>query len=240
MIQNAEALTRNSPRSDAMPRFMSEKVQFWLLQGNLSAAKRWAREKEKQPELSLGEQIAIARVELAIKDAKRLDQTLRRLASLRSTTEEQGQSGLLIEILLIEALIHQVKRNHPDALRALTECVVLAEPEQYVRLFLDAGKSVFELLSMALDEGIAPEYVSSLIDAFKQDDTLKQPLVDPLSTRELEVLRLLNDGASNGAIAEKLVIAVGTVKRHTLKIYQKLGVSSRTQAIAKARELNIL
>jgi LuxR family maltose regulon positive regulatory protein len=93
---------------------------------------------------------------------------------------------------------------------------------------------------MALHEGITPDYVTRLINAFGQDDKSAQPLVEPLSKRELEVLSLLNAGASNGDIAEKLVIAVGTVKRHTLKIYQKLGVNSRTQAIAKARELNIL
>lgn len=240
LMQKAEELTRDSPRQDAMPRFMPEKVRFWLMQGNLPAAKRWAREKEKRVDLTVTEQIAIARVELATKDAQRLEQALGRLANLRSEVETQDQKGLLIEIWLLEALIHHAKRKPQDTLRALEECLIIGEPENYIRIFLDEGRPALELISMAVPEGIRPEYVSRLMDAFKKDHQLAQPLVEPLSARELEVLNLLNSGASNGEIAEKLVIAVGTVKRHTLKIYQKLGVKSRTQAITKARELNLL
>ena len=240
IMTNAEELTRRSPRQDALPRLMPEKVRFWLMQDNLSAAKRWAKGKEMHVGLTPREQIAIARVELAVKDARSLDAALRRLTNMSPEVERQGQNGLLMEMLVLEALVHQARRKPQDALRALEQSLVLGEPENYIRLFLDEGPFVFELLGMALKEGIAPEYVSRLMDAFNQDRKPAQPLVEPLSERELEVLGLLSTGASNGEIAEQLVIAVGTVKRHTLKIYQKLGVNSRTQAIAKARELNII
>lgn len=240
IMKHAEELTRNSPRRDAMPRFMIEKVRFWLLQGNLSAAMRWAREKEKQFALTEIEQIAIARVEWARREVKGLDKAQERLAGLRPEIEAQGRNGLLIQLLMLESLIHHTKKNQEMGMRALEECLALAEPENYVRMFLDEGKPMLELLGIALREGIAPEYARSLMEAFRHGEKPAQPLVEPLSERELEVLGWLNAGASNPEIAKRLVIATGTVKRHTLSIYQKLGVNSRTQAIARARELNLL
>lgn len=240
IMKQAEELTRNSPRRDAMPRFMIEKVRFWLLQGNLSAPARWAREREQQSALTEIQKIAIARVELARRNAEGLDKAQARLAGLRPEIEAQGRNGLLIQMLMLESLIHHAKKNPEMGMPALEECLALAEPEKYIRLFLDEGKPMLELLGLALREGIAPEYARALIEAFRHGDKPAQPLVEPLSERELEVLGLLNMGASNAVIAKRLVIAVGTVKRHTLSIYQKLGVNSRTQAIARARELNLL
>lgn len=236
-MRRAEELTRSSPRQDAMPLFMIEQVHLWLLQGNLSAATRWANGKEKQPELTASEQLAIARVGWARKQD--LARVLERLADIRSEIKKQGRNGLLIQILLLESLIHHAQKNPEMAMRALEECFALAEPENYVRMFLDEGKPMLELLGIASRQGIAPEYVRGLLDAFKQRDQRAQPLIEPLSERELEVLALLNLGASNAEIAKKLYIAVGTVKRHTSSIYQKLEVNSRTQAIARAKELGL-
>jgi LuxR family maltose regulon positive regulatory protein len=130
----------------------------------------------------------------------------------------------------------------------LARALTLAEPEGYVRIFVDEGAPMAALLRAAAQRGIAPSYVAGLLAAFPQAG--KQParqgepdalsLVEALSARELEILRLIAAGHSNQAIADTLVIAVSTVKRHINNIYGKLAVQSRTQALVRARELHLL
>ena len=111
-------------------------------------------------------------------------------------------------------------------------------------MFLDEGAPMMELLRQAGSRGVAPQYVSKLLSEFDRIPRTapipKQPLIEPLSERELQVLRLVAAGKSNLEIAAELVLAVGTVKAHNSNIYGKLGVRSRTQAVARARELNLL
>ena len=145
------------------------------------------------------------------------------------------------------------------ALLALTKCLTLAEPEGYVRVFLDEGVPMAELLRLGKRRGTWSEgrlgaYAEKLLALLEQEMKSQRPpaeqplsvpagpspLVEPLSERELEVLRLVADGLSNGEIAAPLFLAVGTVKAHVHNIYGKLGVQSRTQAIARARELSLL
>ena len=239
-IRTSEELARHSPRREAFSRLMPDKVRFWLLQGNLAAAARWAREKGGQADLTETEQIALARVWRAQGEPKKLESALQQLGQIRPNIQAQERNGRLVEILLIESLIYHAKERPAQALSALEQCLVLAEPEHYLRTFLDEGQPMLELLGLAAHEGIVPGYVKELMEAFMQGTKPAQPLVEPLSQRELDVLALLADGASNREIAEKLVIAVGTVKRHTLSIYQKLGINSRARAIVRARELNLL
>jgi LuxR family maltose regulon positive regulatory protein len=126
----------------------------------------------------------------------------------------------------------------------------MAEPEGYVRLFVGEGLPMEELLRQAANKGIAKDYVNSLLDAFKPQKAKVSPqptkshspsnLIEPLSAREIEVLKLLSNGATNQEIALNLVIAVTTAKKHVSNIIGKLGVSNRTQAVAKARELDLI
>jgi LuxR family maltose regulon positive regulatory protein len=113
-----------------------------------------------------------------------------------------------------------------------------------LRVFLDEGAPMADLLRHAGSGGIAPQYVARLLSEFDRGDAVaadsRQPLIEPLTDRERQVLRLLAQGFSNQAIAERLVIAVGTVKTHTASLYRKLGVSSRTQAVARATQLGLL
>jgi LuxR family maltose regulon positive regulatory protein len=131
-----------------------------------------------------------------------------------------------------------------QAIVALARALTLAEPEGYVRTFVEQGKPMAALLQKAASQGIAPEYVRRLLAAFPRPSAPPHPttqsLIEPLSDRELEVLCLVVDGLSNREIAEQLVITIGTTKWHINNIYGKLGVSHRGQAIARARELGLV
>jgi LuxR family maltose regulon positive regulatory protein len=123
----------------------------------------------------------------------------------------------------------------------------LAEPEGYVRVFVDEGEPVATLLIAGRQHfsAVSPTYVQELLDVLGHGSVQArrgepQPLVEPLTAREIDVLRLLALGLPNREIADRLVISLGTVKRHTGNIYGKLGVDNRTQAILRAQELGLL
>jgi LuxR family maltose regulon positive regulatory protein len=170
---------------------------------------------------------------------------------------------------LLQALLAAAQGNIEQALPPLQKALTLAEPEGYMRLFVDEGEPMAELLTRmnslrrAGDEGgRLNDYITTLLAAFptkmkashdsgkiKVDEEvtiihpsslISQPLVDPLSSRELELLRLVAAGQSNQEIAQELFLAIGTVKKHLNNIFGKLEAQSRTQAIVRARELNLL
>ncbi len=126
----------------------------------------------------------------------------------------------------------------------LEQALSLAQPEGYIRLFVDEGAAMVELLRQAASRGLHSDYVGQLLAAFGDIERSGLPatpaLVEPLTARELEVLRLLAAGLSNREIAQELSIALSTVKTHARRIYGKLDVSSRTQAAVRAREWNLL
>jgi len=134
------------------------------------------------------------------------------------------------------------------ALATLERALVFAAPEGYIRLFVDEGEPMLALLRQAYALGIASDYVATLLAAFGGQAASDLPppsprgwtLAEPLTEREREVLRLLLEGASNREIARRLVLSVNTVKRHVYNLCGKLGVQSRTQAIARARTLNLM
>jgi len=231
------------------------RIRLWLAQGNLVAASYWAQEHRRRPvgEPDLAcevEQIAVARVLIAralspgFGSASEIDEAHELLARLLAAADKTGRTGKAIEILALCALAFQIQGDVDQALSALERALVLGEPGGYVRTFLDEGEPMASLLRLALSRGIAPNYVARLLGAFGQEAEPSSPatqsLVEPLTEREVELLRLLVAGLSNAEIAEKLVIAVSTVKSHVNHIYGKLGVGSRTQAVIKAQELHLL
>jgi LuxR family maltose regulon positive regulatory protein len=126
----------------------------------------------------------------------------------------------------------------------LEEALTLAQPEGYVRSFLDKGEAMTRLLCQAQSRQVGAGYAAVLLGGIEKTSGMTPPsmqlLVEPLTTREVEVLKFINAGSSNQDIAGQLVISIATVKRHISNIYTKLGVKSRTQAVAIGKELKIL
>jgi LuxR family transcriptional regulator, maltose regulon positive regulatory protein len=167
------------------------------------------------------------------------------LLQLLPIVERVGLMEDAIGIHLLLALAQQEAHRSAQSERELRQALALAEPEGYRRIFLDEGSPLEELLDRLHLGGAAGAYVRSLLADLRSLAAVREgsplsPLVEPLTRRELEVLRLIAEGASNQEIAEALVIALGTVKKHITTIFAKVGVTSRTQLLARARDLGLL
>jgi len=143
---------------------------------------------------------------------------------------------------VLQALARQARNDIPGALASLQRALTLAEPEGYVRLFVDEGPPMASLLRAAAKQGITPSYVRRLLAAVnKTEDSMpvSQGLIEPLSERELDVLRLLGTDLGGPEIARELVVSLNTVRTHTKNIYAKLGVNNRRAAVRRAAELDL-
>jgi LuxR family transcriptional regulator, maltose regulon positive regulatory protein len=173
-----------------------------------------------------------------------LTEAIRLLGRLLQMAESAGLTGQVIEVLVLQALSFQAQANPPQAMMVLTRAFELAEPQGYVRIFLDEGEPMLALLHHATSRGVAPDYLDKLLAAFGTTAQVSSPLaavlIDPLSEREREILRLIAAGLSTDEIADELVIVVGTVRNHMKHIYSKLDAHSRLQAVERARTLHLL
>jgi LuxR family maltose regulon positive regulatory protein len=221
------------------------KVRVWLAQGRIGEAVSWAREQGLSPRDDLTyvrefEHMTLARVLLAT----RADgEALALLARLLKAAEDGGRSGSVIEILVLQALGQQSQADTHAALCSLERAMKLAEPEGYVRIFVDEGPPLATLLEVAVERQIAPEYARQLLAAFGRAERtapVKQVLIEPLSERELDVLRLLETDLDGPEIARHLVLSLSTVRTHTQNIFNKLGVNNRRAAVRRAAELDLL
>ena len=230
--------------------FTAWRVRLWLAQNNVAAAEAWVeayQAGEAPPQLwrPYGD-LALARVLIA---QQRLGETLDMLAQIRQSAQEAGGTGWVIEALILEALAFQSMGETDRALTALSQALSLAEPEGYVRTFVDEGEPMPALLRQAGLRGVAPHYVGQLLAAFGPGEPAEAAVQEAvpalafheaLTQRELQILRLVDAGLSNREIAEALYISLNTVKTHTKSLYSKLNVHSRTQAINRARDLKLL
>ena len=221
-----------------MPDVASVQVLALLRQGDLAAAARLA-EAHDLP-------VSRARVHLAKGDATA---ALAALGPLRRQAEAKGWEDERLEVMVLQTLALQAHGEKDEAAQILGDALALAEPGGFIRIFVDEGTQMAHLLSETAARGIMPAYTGRLLAAFEAEEHKSedksylppaQPLSEPLSQRELEVLRLIAQGLSNREIGERLFLAVDTVKGHNRRIFGKLMVRRRTEAVAKAKSLCIL
>jgi LuxR family maltose regulon positive regulatory protein len=227
------------------------RARMLVAHGRPGEALGWVRERELTADDDLSylrefEHITLARVLLAQHAADRSGRSLsdgaRLLARLLAAAEAGERTGSVIEILVLHALAHQALGDAPAGLGAVQRAMALAEPEGYVRVFADAGQPMASLLRAAARQGARP-YLRRLLAATAGTGTgspARQALIDPLSERELEVLRLLGSELDGPAIARELTVSLNTMRTHTKNIYAKLAVSSRRAAVRRAAELGLL
>ena len=223
------------------------KARVWIAQGRLGEALGWAHEQGLSADDDLSylrefEHITLARMLLARSRGEPVHQVTRLLERLLLAAEEGGRTGHVIEILVLQALALQAPGPIPAALTCLERALTLAEPEGYVRVFVDEGPPIGSLLRAAEKQGTTRDYVRRLLAAVsqtRQDSPGRQALIDPLSERELDVLRLPGTELDGPAIARELMVSLNTVRTHTKNIYTKLAVTNRRAAVRRAAELDL-
>ena len=235
----------------------AEQARANLMFGRLEAVKRWmiTNQTDKPRVLDFIQEVEDMTLARFYLFSGQPDLTLRLLYSFRTSTETSERKAHLIEILVLTALSHHALGDDQQAFETLHKALEMAEPEGYMRTFVDAGQPMAALLYKALTRGAMPNYVRRLLSIFPADDAAsnstpgryaaqqarskEKDIIEPLSERELEVLQLMAGGASNQEIAETLVIALTTAKKHVSNIIRKLGVDNRTQAVAIGRNLGL-
>jgi LuxR family maltose regulon positive regulatory protein len=255
-MQAAEQLAKDY---DLAPRYAtwvkSNLARLWITQGNLVRASSYVQQcginttgifnhdhtqDAEFTYLSEPGYIVFLRLLLAHGEYDNALMLSERLFRIAEVTKRVGR---MIEVLALQALAFQGKKDAVRAMEALESALLLAQPEGYVRVFLDEGKPMAKLLFLVKSQRSGQGYASELLSALGGEAGIEltpaQLLIEPLTLRELEVLKLIEAGCSNQEIAAELVISIPTVKRHISNIYTKLGTSSRTQAVLRGKELNL-
>ena len=248
-LEQARAHVETAQFAHWLSRFERFQLELWLAQDRLRAAVKWSDRMlrdtavAERPESEVA-QLAMSRVLIVQGDSVSIERALAQLDRLLGIAEDAGGMGVTIESLALQALTHWKRGEQTDALTGLERALRLAEPEGYVRLFVDLGLIMGRLLQEAQSRGVMPHYVGRLLAAFapsvESPASFDVGLPEPLTERELEIVQLVAAGLTNPEIAEHLVISPQTVKKHTANIYSKLNVSNRTEAAARARELDLL
>ncbi|MBE9101897.1 LuxR C-terminal-related transcriptional regulator [Vacuolonema iberomarrocanum] len=261
-LQEAERLYYRTPIPvpDVRPT-QALRVRWWLRQGRLAEALGWVREcglsVDDPPDyLREYEHLTLARVLIAQYRRDGTDELMHQvtalLTQLLAAAEAQERTGSIIKILVVLALAREAQGDLSAAVTSLERALTLAEPEGHIRIFAECGAPMVQLLQECMNRNITPTYTQRLLTALEtwgqpQDDApiasvgaSPQTLIEPLSQRELEVLRLLNTELTGPEIANELVVALSTVRTHTKRIYSKLNVTNRRAAVKRAAELDLI
>lgn len=250
LLDEAERLYVSEYYPDVRP-VPAVRARIWASHGRLADAIQWARERglsldDDVSYLREFEHITLVRILMAqqLKGGTRgsFGAAVGLLGRLLTAAEDAGRIASVIEILALQALSLQARGDVPGALVPLARALALAEPEGYVRIFVDEGDRMAALLDRAEAEGIAVEYVHRLLAAHRglSSASAQQALAEPLSKRELDVLRLLATELDGPRIANELFVGVSTVRSHTKSIYAKLGVNNRRAAVRRGEALGLL
>jgi len=229
LLAEVEQSARQQNFVHRIPEVAAAQVLTLLRQGDLARAAHLAQTHE----LALSQ----ARVDLARGNPSA---ALAVLETRRQKAEAKGWEDERLKVMVLQAVALHAHDENDKAAQTLAEALPLAEPEGFIRLFVDEGLPMAELLKRMKDEdGRLTVYIDKLLSAFGKHTTV-HPLIEPLSQRELEVLQLIAQGLSNDEIGKRLFLALDTVKGHNRRIYDKLQVQRRTEAVARARELGLL
>jgi LuxR family maltose regulon positive regulatory protein len=229
------------------------RARVWIAQGRFGEAMRWAREgglaaTDDLTYLREFEHATLARllVGQGTRDRAdhRIDEAIELTVRLLAAADDGGRNGSAIDILVVQALARHARGDLGGAFASLGRAVALAEPEGYVRVFTDEGPPMAALLKLAAKQPNAPTFVRHLATVSTAKGAPPtphdQPLIEPLSERELEVLRLLESDLDGPDMARELSVSLATVRTHTRNIYAKLGVNSRRAAVRRADDLGLL
>jgi LuxR family transcriptional regulator, maltose regulon positive regulatory protein len=252
--REANSLAQRSGTGEAIVEAAAWNARLHLTRSDMTAAVLELERMAGAPAVSVStvrETAQIARARLTVARGEH-DEALRLLEELRGPAEAAGRTGKLIEILTLQALALWERNKREQAVGTLTRALALGEPEGYIRTFVDEGATVGELLAAILEARqrghpdatrIPARYLAKLLAVLAQESAAPgavERLSEPLSERELDVLALIAAGRSNVEIASSLFVSMSTVKTHINNLYRKLGARSRTQAIARARELDLI
>jgi LuxR family maltose regulon positive regulatory protein len=238
LLAEAERSARQQNVLHRMPEVAAAQVLTLLRQGHLAEVAHLTR--------THGLPLSKARVNLVQGDPSA---ALAVLSPLREQVEAKGWQDERLKVMVLQAVALQAHGDKDQAVHLLLDALAVAEPGGFIRLFADEGRPMAHLLSQVAAIGRMPEYTGKVLAALKAEEhkredrsarPLGQSLIEPLSPREVEVLHLMAQGLSNQEMSERLVLALETVKGHNKKIFGKLHVQRRTEAVARARELGLL
>jgi len=263
-MARAVAIIQKDNLKQTFSQWAAYRARMHLAQGEIQAAAQWAQEIEPTIHGALlpsfeFKHITLAQIYLAQQRVVEAQQLLDRLLPAAQAARRMGR---VLEIEILQAMAAAAQGQQAEALATLERALAFAASEGYVRIFVDKGPQMAALLTQSAERRAQNDsirvYAERLRLAFPAEQGAEAPhappsppvlrstlersnaLVEPLTARELEVLRLIANGASNGTIAETLIVSLGTVKKHVNNIFGKLQVQSRTQAIARARDLQLL
>jgi len=238
IVSQAEQTSRQKNYTLRLPNIAFFQTLILLHQGNLDAAAQLTRQND----------IPLMRARVLIRQGE-TSAALEVVEELRQQAETEGWARRLLDVMTVQSVALYAHGEKEKAVELLGEVLAWAEPEGFIRLFVDEGDAMAELLSAAAAQGIRPDYVGKLLAAFKGEMKDERPtasitgssfLIEPLSQRELKILQLIAQGLSNREVGERLFLALDTVKGHNRKIFEKLQVQSRTEAVARAHELSLI
>jgi LuxR family maltose regulon positive regulatory protein len=230
------------------------RARLWIANGRLREARTWAVERGLSPDdepsyLREYEHATLARLLVAEghRDPARSQEAIGLIDRLLPPASAAGRIGAVIDLLAVRASARHLSGDREGAFQALAEAAALAEPEGHVRVFLDEGSSMVDLIRTTAARPDAPsgirrlaEHVAASLARPPASIHANEALVEPLSERELDVLRLLDSDLDGPEIADRLYLSLNTVRTHTRHIYEKLGVGSRRAAVSRAAELGLL